>query len=362
MTSAIALRPVRHFRLAGSMPFSEIAAYRNLRYGFIEGAATIGSVTAALEPGSFELVTVSNFSQVHGALSDGTMDAFFYSGVAEVNFIGHSDVVASDFYPLTFMPVSLTTQDPALAPVISIVEKALSGSVLQYLAALYEQGHQEYLRYKLFTRLTEEELAFIRENPVIPYGAEFDNYPVSFFGKYSKEWAGISYDVLRAMEAFTGLEFEIVNNEYTTFSELYRMLLEGEIYMVSELIHSAERHGRFLWPENSFMMERSVLISKASMPNISINSVYAVSVGVRAGTAHAELFMKWYPDHHSFTMFETQEAAVNALRDGEVDMVMCSYSTLLHLTNYEELSDYKANIIFDNSFVHKSGHFMLHRR
>jgi len=188
MTGAMAMRPVRCFRLEGSKPFEAITSDRPLRCGFIEGAATIRSVTAELAPGTYEIVTVNDFSLIRGALLSGDMDAFFYSGVAEVNFVEYGDIEISDFYPLTFMPVSFATQNPALAPIVTVLDKALRNGGLQYLTTLYEQGYNDYLRYKLFMRLTEEELAYIKENPVIPYAAEADNFPVSFYSAFNHEW------------------------------------------------------------------------------------------------------------------------------------------------------------------------------
>ena len=74
-----------------------------------------------------------------------------------------------------------------------------------YLSGLYKQEQQEYLTHNLFRQFTEEEREYIKNNPVIPFAAEFDNYPVSFYNKYDNGWQGIAFDVLREVEKLTGL-------------------------------------------------------------------------------------------------------------------------------------------------------------
>jgi len=349
MTDAIAQRTMKYFRIAGSEPLSDIAKERLPRYALLRGSVHADNVLrfAAEE---FEPVFVSEYIEAYALMKNGGVDALLAEGSAEAIFDVFGDVVSKSFFPLLYAPVSLTTHNPALAPVVRVVQMALDSGGIDYLNELYDKGHEQYLRYKLFTRLTDDEIEYISNNPVIPYAAEVENYPVSFFdSRNNGQWQGISIDVLKEIEALTGLTFDIVNNEKTDFYNLLELLEKGEAYLLTEVIRTPDREDRFLWPDNSFNTEWSVLISKASYPNIDINRIYTHSAGLTKGSAHTEFFQMWFPNHQ-FTLFDNQQGSLDALMADEVDLIVTSNSFYLYLTNYLELPDFKANVILDNVF------------
>ena len=180
MTDAIIARPIKYIRIEGSPPLSEIAAARPLRLGFLEGSTTYDYVVSSNALDKFEAFFVGDSGAVYSSLKSGETDAFIEEGVMEAAFDIYGDVTTVDFLPLIFSPISMATQNPALDPVISIVQKALQNTDGQHLAWLYNQGHREYQKNKMFLRLTEEEKAYIQMNPVVPFAAEIDNYPICF--------------------------------------------------------------------------------------------------------------------------------------------------------------------------------------
>jgi len=347
MTGAIASRPVKVFRLAESRCLLEISETRPLRCGFIEGSATINAVTSEMAPGSFEIIQLSDISLVYNALKNGEIDAFYYSEVMEIHFIEYSDIVISDFYPLVFMPVSLTTQNPVLEPIISIMEKVLNSNGLYYLTTMYNQAQNEYRRFKLHSLLTDEEREFIQNRPFILMGVDPANYPGCFYDFREREWAGIFLDILDEVSSLTGLTFVRVNDENTEWPEIYEMLRNGEIALVPELTHSVEREDQFIWPDTAIMIDHYALISHLDFPNIEINEILYTRVGLARNTVYSIIFDKWFPDHMNTTVYETMNEAFEALRRGEIDMVMASEKRLLYLTHYLELPYYKINATFD---------------
>ncbi|MCL2759969.1 MAG: ATP-binding protein, partial [Treponema sp.] len=349
MTDTMAQRSIRYFSLADSEPLSEISKTRLPRY-ILQKNTTITNDVLLYAAGTFEPVYVYEYDEAYEVLKAGLADALITEGVQESFFDEYGDVVTHVFFPMIYSPVSFSTQNPKLSPIISIVQKALENGGIGYLYYLYDLGYNEFLKHKFSLQLTSEEREYLVNNPVIPFAAEYDNYPVSFYSPHYKEWQGICFDVLNEIQQLTGLEFKIINDNKTEFHELLRMLESGEVYIHSEVIQSTDREGRFLWPSNSFMEERSVLISRLEHRNININRIYSEKVALSKGTAHTEFFYTWFPNHPNTVIYESQEAAFSALMKNEVDLVMNSYSTLLYLTNYRELADYKANFVFDNSF------------
>ena len=245
MTDPIAMRMVKSFRIEGSTPLNEIAQTRPVRYVFYEGVTTIADVTSQVDH-EFEIITVLDYNDAYDKLKSGEGDAFFDENNGEAAFDFYPDVVAADFLPIIYSPVSLSAKNPELAPIISVVQKALQNDNVHYLTTLYKRGYDEYLENKLRMKLSDEEREFIDNNPVVRFAAEYENYPVSFYNTRDKEWQGIVFDVLREVEKLTGITFELANSPTTEWPEILQMLDDGEVSMVSELIRSPEREGRYL--------------------------------------------------------------------------------------------------------------------
>ena len=355
MTDPIAQRTLKYFRIRDSQSITEIADRRPLRLIFLEGSTTYDKVLSLNIYGGFEPLFVKDDSFVYELLKSGKADAFIEENDAEAAFDIYGDMVAEDFFPMIYSPVSLATQNPALKPVISVVQKALYNGCPRYLSQLYYQGYQEYLKNKLFMRLSEEEKIFIQTHPVILFVAENDNYPVSFYNSREKQWQGIAFDVLHEIEALTGLVFELANDEYTHWPSVLKMLEDGEASMITELIQSEERKGRFLWPDSSIMTGYSALLSKSEFRDINVGEILYVRVGLHKGTAHTELFKSLFPDHNNMIEYENLNDAFDAMNRGEVDVVVTSQHQFLTLTNFLELPGYKINITFDRAFASTFG-------
>ncbi|MDR0301129.1 MAG: transporter substrate-binding domain-containing protein [Treponema sp.] len=349
MTTAIAERSIKAFRLADNNPPFEIARLRPLHCCFLSGTTTIDDVTSRLQY-AYEIIYVRSFDEAYQALNSGKADVFYSEGPHEAAFDIYGDVIAEDFFPVIYSPVSMTTRNPALQPVISIVEKALQNGSRRYLTGLYNTGYQNYQNHKLYIRLSAEERAYIHDHPVVPFVAECDNYPVSFYNTQEMQWQGIAFDVLNEIQTLTGLSYKVVNGSRADWADLLKLFEDGKASMISELIRTEERKGRFLWPDTAILTDYSALISKSDFPNINVNEILYVKVGLPRDTAHTELFRSWFPNHPHTVEYSGTDSALDALKRGEIDMVMSSQHQLLILTNYRELAGYKANVVFDYPF------------
>jgi hypothetical protein len=265
---------------------------------------------------------------------------------AEAAFDIYGDVVTRDFFPLVYSPVSLATQNPALEPIISIVQKALDDGAIRYLTTLYNEGEQEYRRNRLQRKLSEEERLYIQNNPIVPYIAQHGNYPVSFFNTHEKEWQGIAIDVLRKVSQLTGLSFQRINVDTSKCSIIPLKKLEnGEAAFITELIRVPEMEERFIWPNTAMLMDNYALLSKSEFPNIRINEILHLKIGLVKNSAYAYVFRSWFPEHGGIVEFECFDTAFAAMSRGDVDMIMASQNKLLMLTNFREQAGYKANFV-----------------
>jgi len=350
MTGAIAQRTVKYIRLKNNPAISEIASLRPLRLIFFEGSITYNHVVSSGALDEFEVFFVSDNEAAYNLLADGKADAVLTENVLEAAFDSYGEVVSEDFFPMLFSPVALVAQNPSLESIISVVQKALQNNGLRYLTSLYNQGNQEYLKYKFFTQLSEEEKAYIHANPIVRFVAENDNYPISFYNTRENLWQGVAFDVLDEIQILTGLGFDIANDPNTDWSFILEMLENGKASMITELIRSEERKGRFLWPDSNLMSDFYALISKFEFRDINTSEILYARVGASRGTAHAELFHTWFPNHEYFIEYENSNVAFDALNRGEIDLVMSSQHQFLTLNNFRELPGYKINIAFDRTF------------
>ena len=350
MTDPIAERVVRIMRISGSRLLSEIAETRPLRFGFLDGTTTVDDVTRLADV-EFEAFFIDDdYDTAYQMLINGEIDGFIDEGPAEAAFDIYGEVVAEDLFPLLYSPVSLTTQTAELEPIISVVNMTLRAGGVRHLTDFYNIGQNDYIRHKLLIQLSSSELSYIQNNPVVLFAAEYDNYPTSFFNAHENEWQGIVFDVLESITSLTGLTFKIANESNADFSDLLKMLENGDVSMISELVRSPEREGFFLWPDTYILTDNYSLISKADYRDINVNEILFARVGLQKGTAQAALFKSWFPNHINISEYEGFDDVFNALERGDIDMLMSSQSQLLYITNYKELPGYKANIIFNRTF------------
>jgi signal transduction histidine kinase/CheY-like chemotaxis protein/ABC-type amino acid transport substrate-binding protein len=353
MTDAVAERPIKYIRLAGSRPFSVIAEERPLRYAFFEDSTT-ASLVLPLVREAVEPVFIRDHAVVRDMLAGEAIDAFFGEDGVEAAFDTYGDITAEEFFPLVYKPVSFATRDPSLAPVVSVLQKALKNGARRNLTEFYNQGQQDYMKAMFARALDAEEREYVRqhsspENPVL-VAMEYDNYPICFYNAREKEWQGMAQDVLKEIGRLSGLRFERANGESVNWYTLLDMLEDGRANMSAELIRSADRKGRFLWTAGSFQTDNYALLSKSNFPDLRINEILCTKVGLVRDTVHAELFKDWFPDHTETSEYLTINDGFMALERGEVDLVMASRNMLLYLTNYREQTGYKANIIFNRTF------------
>ncbi|MDR1777806.1 MAG: transporter substrate-binding domain-containing protein [Desulfovibrio sp.] len=353
MTPPIAERSIKCMRVNIRESLGEIAVRRTPRYCFLEDTTTRESlINAGL--GEHTPIFVKDHVEAYELLASGRADAFFDDSVGEAYFDRYNDVRTEEFYPLIFTDVSLTTANPRLASIISIVRKALQNGLQRQLMELYKKGYLDYQRHKLWLRLSEPERQLVKTRiesgkPVL-YIAEHDNYPVSFFNAHEQTWQGIAIDVLRELEHLTRIAFRPANDDSVDWPEALAMLERGAASLVTELIVTKDREGRFLWPKNSFSEDNYALLSKSDYPDLPTNEVPFVRVGLIKDTAYADVFRTWFPKHADTVEYESVRKAFEALSDGEINLLMATQGMLLTLTHYNAQTEFKSNILFKQEF------------
>ena len=349
MTNPFINRMVKIYRNEGSKPIADIINSRPPRYAFQKGAV-LAADTAANTKYNFETIYVDGPSAAYKLLLSGEVDAYIALDSMEYAFEAYSNVTNEVFFPMIFNSSCLSTGIAELAPIISVFNKALNVYTLDWLSDLRKEGYKKFLGHKLYLQLTEDERAFLKNNPVVPFAAEFSNYPVSFFNANTNQWQGIFFDALNDISTITGITFKRVNEAGTQYPELVALLENGKALILSELLRIKEYEGRFLWSDISLFDDNYVFITRSDFHDIEIDDISDLRVGLRKNSHYSELFKELFPSHRNFKEYNTQQENWAALYRGDIDGIFASRRRLLVNTNYYEETGFKLNIIFDRYF------------
>jgi PAS domain S-box-containing protein len=346
-------RSIKYYRIKGSVPLEDIIKVRNPRYVFLTGAVVAADVDRNTSY-TIEPIIVDSRIEAHRMLVSGEADAFFGFDTAEgfFDYYGYDDVASETFFPMIFRSSCLSTAKEELLPIISVLNKAMNMNtgVLEYLTGMQKRGHQQFMVNKVQAQLTEEERAYIKNNPVVKFGAEFSNYPITFYDTHIKQWQGIFFEAMDEVSKLTGLIFERNNGPETGLLDLIDRLEAGEIQLLPELFTSKEYEGRFIWSDIPILTDNYVFVSRADFRNVTVNDVFYLKVGIRKHSLYSELFKTEFPSHNNFVEYDTQETTWEALRTGEFDLLFAGRRRLLIYTNYYEDAEFKLNLVFNHAY------------
>jgi ABC-type amino acid transport substrate-binding protein len=176
-----------------------------LKLGFYEETVTAQSILNAYPTLTFEQIPVYSIEDVIEKLRSGVIDAFVDDSVSASEFEYIAYITSRSFFPLVYTPVSFTTANPELEPVISVVDKYITAGGIDKLYELYKAGNQEYLKYELSILFTDEEKAYLESlaanGKKIPIALEEGNYPISFYNEKEK----VERTILRLAKEHKGI-------------------------------------------------------------------------------------------------------------------------------------------------------------
>ena len=350
MTHPIAERSLRLFQHTESADILTEKDIIGMKVGSLTGTIDMDHVREYYPELTFTVIDVESFEAAALMLATGEIDIFVTEGVIDPFFDKYSYIRSKEFFPLVYTSVSMTTANPDLRPVIEVVNKYLSSGGIDVLFEYYRTGKDEYACSKLSKSFTEEEKEYLwnleAANIPIRVALEQDNYPVCFYNQTEKEFQGIAVDVLERIGDLIGVRYEIVNDVDTPWMEILRMLRSGEATLVSQLIQTEERKDSFLWPDAPYASAHYALLSKSDYPNLAIYQVVRARVGTIAHSAYEDKYNEWFPGNENMVSYSSQDEILDALENGDIDLLMGSNYLLLMQQNYREKPGFKINIRF----------------
>jgi signal transduction histidine kinase/ActR/RegA family two-component response regulator len=343
LTEPIASRRVKFVSTQGAERLAIEAASRVLKYGFLAGTFTESLVASDIKV-RYLATNIDNYDKAYEMLILGQIDAFIADDTVEGMFSSYGTLLIEDIEPAAYSMVSMATRDPAMEPIISVLQKYMRGVGTYEMLDMYNEGKVDFLRYSLLREISGDAREYLDEQVLsgeaIPVKLEADNYPVSFYNSKEGEWQGIAVDLLAQIAGLTGLDFAYLGSagEEETATEAPALTVA---------IRLSKRAAGLDLADEPFLTDYYALLSKNSMENISMGDVAFLRVGVIGGTASEEVFRDYFAAHERVTVYDSRDKAIEGLAEGEIDLLMGPRNLLLDITNYKEMTNYKANLIIE---------------
>ncbi|MDR0863167.1 MAG: response regulator, partial [Oscillospiraceae bacterium] len=349
MTDSIADRRIRVVSSEGMEKLAVIAKTRPMKYGFLDGTTTEDTVHAYLDRENYEAVAIANYDEAYQKLLLKEIDALFMDDTVEGMFALYDNLIIEDFVPISFNTVSMTTASENLEPVISVVSKYMRSAGSYKFTQMYERGKAQYLHFNLVNQLTDDERAYLDEHVqdgvAIHISSLSDNYPVTFYNEKDEQWQGITVDILNKISELTGLTFVYEKRETSIADDQLLGELDVNNALVSGIVRTTLRESAYRFASDPYQTDYYAFISSSEYRNLALSDVPYVRVGVLNESAYTEMFNTMFPNHANVASYETKNDAIRALTNGDIDVLMGTRNMLLYITNYLEMTGYKANLV-----------------
>ena len=356
MTMPVAERMLRIFTHRDSNKIQTESDVGGLKLGFLKDTATADEIKRVYHMSFTAAEDIENYDEAAHRLELGVadpahpdaIDAFVEEATADPAFEGYGFVRSAVFFPLVHAPVSIATANPSLSPVISALNKYLAFGGIDKLHDFYLQGDFEYSKQKLRRSFTEEEKAYLADVTArggsVPVGFEHDNYPVSFYNEKDRAFQGMATDVLGEIGKLTDIKFSPANEKNTTFKEILQKVKTGEYPMAEQLLYERDREEFFIWSKVPYGSCQYAFISKADYPDLASFQIVRARVGMMESSQKVTIYKEFFPDIENYTLYPTQNACMDALEKGEIDLFFASEYSLLIMSHYREKSGFKVNL------------------
>ncbi len=153
-------------------------------------------------------------------------------------------------------------------------------------------------------QLTEEEKAWIKENPTITVSNEFDWPPFDFVAGGKPQGLGI--DLMNLISKRSGITFKYITGY--TWDELQKLFYNGEIDLLHSLAITPEREKKSFFSA-PYYHDKNVLVLRKDTPNDnSLTALHGKSIALPRGWSSINFFKRNYPEIDIIEVENTRQA------------------------------------------------------
>ena len=193
---------------------------------------------------------------------------------------------------------------------------------------------QNTVRSELMKRLASLLLCFLMGVSVLPPSTALaqDAQKIVRVGWYDSSYntvdafgrrSGYAYEYQLKIAAYTGWSYEYVTGSW---SELLRMLINGDIDLMSDVSYTAERAERMLFPELPMGAEEYYLFispNNRAISSADISTLNGKRIGVNRDSIQAAFYLEWAKRNdvqaELIELANTEDESLRMLETGELD-------------------------------------------
>ncbi|WP_221075852.1 transporter substrate-binding domain-containing protein [Agarivorans aestuarii] len=166
--------------------------------------------------------------------------------------------------------------------------------------------------------LTQEEQDWLERNPRLAYSSPLKSAPFGYFDS-NGELKGVAKDIVATFAAKFDLDTHV--ERFSSWSETYNALVEGEIDFMPGVIVTPERKQQLLFTNPTYTLDYVIHTQLGERLFNEIDELEGYKVGVVKGGGIGEILKK---NHPSIQLVEylTLENTILALSKGQVDAII----------------------------------------
>lgn len=184
-------------------------------------------------------------------------------------------------------------------------------------------------------KLSNEELAWLAQHPVIRVGADDSRAPIEFFedGKYK----GLAVDYLKRIEQILDVRFEFVNKSW---QELIILAREKKLDMFSCVAKTEEKERYLRFTEPYVTMSVGIFAGQDSVYVSDMDMLAGRKIAVVEGYAIHDYLVARYPEL-DLLLVETPSRGIRAVRQSDAFAFIDNSITTVYYLNQQGYTDIK---------------------
>lgn len=184
------------------------------------------------------------------------------------------------------------------------------------------------------TDLSKTEKKWLEENPDIVYCADQNSPPLRYVDKETKQFKGISIDIIRALSIELGVEIKI---KPLPFSNSIESLEKGDTD-ICDLFPNNERSKKFLFSDPVYNLRGVVLVPNQGNSIKVLNDINGKRISTPEKDYSVEFLSKRF-EGVNFKFTKDIEEAIKLLEEGKVDAVVGDEAVIGYFLEILKLKD-----------------------
>lgn len=198
--------------------------------------------------------------------------------------------------------------------------------------------------------LSDEEKAWLKENPVIKVAPDLNYAPIEFLDTSDDKVKGIAIDYLEWIEEHYPIKFMIMR--YPTWNHQLNAIRDKKVDLLSAAARTPSRSSYMDFTE-PYVLTPNVILRRSDQPAIiDENNLEGLKVGAVGGYAVQE-FMKIRYENINMNSVDSIEEGLNKIVNGELDAFICEYYVASYYLGRLQMTDIVIETNMDVGFPQK---------